>query len=45
MKEHESPKDSLKRELNEETNLDMEVRWIVGGHIEQTLDRTKTLDY
>ena len=39
--ENETLKEALKRELKEETNLDVEVGKIIGGRIEETFDRTK----
>ena len=36
-------KDALQREFKEETNLDIEVGRIIGGRIEETVDRTKLI--
>ena len=43
VKENETLKDALKREFEEETNLDITVSKIIGGRIEETFDRTKLI--
>ena len=43
VEEKETLKNALKREFREETNLDVDVGEIVGGRIEETLERTKII--
>jgi ADP-ribose pyrophosphatase YjhB (NUDIX family) len=41
--ENENPKDALKREFLEETNLKVKIGELIDGRIEKTFDRTKII--
>lgn len=43
VEEGETLKNALKREFNEETNLDVEVGKIIAGRLEETHDQTKII--
>ena len=43
IEENETPKQALKREFKEETNLDVEIGEIIDMRIEKTFDRTKII--
>ncbi len=43
VEENEAPKEALRREFKEETNLDIEVGDIIAGRIEESFDRTKII--
>jgi ADP-ribose pyrophosphatase YjhB (NUDIX family) len=43
VEENETLKDALKREFKEETNLNVDVGEMIGGRIEETLDRIKLI--